>query len=417
MTPFSLDLIEYKPVRVPAQQISTDLGEKLWKTCETCGISLEFPSPKNRNHWELTSQGRIGRISVSPELSLNLRPKVPIQNLFRMVEYAYNLNNLRFLEGITSVESLEDFYQTLAQILAKNILDRTRKGLYHSYREHHDRRTTLRGRLDLDRHLRQPWTPALPCRYPHLTPDLPHNQILLWTLHQIRRHSILQQLPHSPAAATVRQAYRALHGSISLIPHTAHHCTQLPYDRLNQDYQPLHALCRFFLEQTGPSLNPGDRQMLPFLINMNELFEKFIAQWLQDKLKNPAKLDLPDLESHLGSLSLTFQPKKQLSPDHSIRPDLMLSDRATQTPRLVLDTKYKTPNQAKDITKADLYQAIAYATALNLSTACLIYPQPLSPPLALPVNSLQIHSLTFSLDGDLEANGKAFLQQLFSLPF
>jgi 5-methylcytosine-specific restriction enzyme subunit McrC len=46
----------------------------------------------------------------------------------------------------------------------------------------------------------------------------------------------------------------------------------------------MHALCRFFLECRGPGHETGDRKMIPFLVNMNNLYELFVARWLEKNL-------------------------------------------------------------------------------------------------------------------------------------
>ena len=54
-------------------------------------------------------------------------------------------------------------------------------------------------------------------------------------------------------------------------PVGADRCVGRTYNRLNADYEPMHALCRFFLENSGPAHARGDRSMLPFLVNMPRL--------------------------------------------------------------------------------------------------------------------------------------------------
>lgn len=54
----------------------------------------------------------------------------------------------------------------------------------------------------------------------------------------------------------------------SLMPCSANDTVGRFYNRLNVDYQPLHELCRFFLDQTGPSYTLGDYSMRPFLIKL-----------------------------------------------------------------------------------------------------------------------------------------------------
>jgi hypothetical protein len=112
-------------------------------------------------------------------------------------------------------------------------------------------------------HIRNLQRVALPCNFEEHTTDLEENQILLWTLTRILESGICTErsLPH------IRQARRALLGLTTLQPFSARACSDRLYNRLNQDYEPLHALCRFFLEHTGPTHWLGDRRMLPILIN------------------------------------------------------------------------------------------------------------------------------------------------------
>jgi len=74
------------------------------------------------------------------------------------------------------------------------------------------------------------------------------------------------------------------------------------------DYETSHALCRFFLEHTGPALGAGSHQVLPFLVNMARLFERFVAEWLRAHL--PEGLELQDQEDvptgELWGLSFTI---------------------------------------------------------------------------------------------------------------
>ncbi|MCK7536772.1 MAG: hypothetical protein MZV63_40325 [Marinilabiliales bacterium] len=63
--------------------------------------------------------GVVGHIPVTSELSLSLKPKVALKNLFHMLEHAYRLKSLRFLSGLMSRDSLAAYYQQLAKMLAR----------------------------------------------------------------------------------------------------------------------------------------------------------------------------------------------------------------------------------------------------------------------------------------------------------
>ena len=84
-----LPLTEYTPVKFPPETFSVSLGETLWRKYSS-QIAVDFPTPKTDGQWQLTSQGWVGFIPCSPEMGIALRPKVELENLFRMLEYAYN---------------------------------------------------------------------------------------------------------------------------------------------------------------------------------------------------------------------------------------------------------------------------------------------------------------------------------------
>jgi len=334
----------------------------------------------------------VGFIPLTPELGISLQPKVELKNLFGMLEYGYRLR-IRFLEGLWDSNSLEEFYERLANILARRVLDRGRKGFYRAYIPRNEKSGFIRGRMDLPAAIRRPWDTRIRCHYEEHTPDIPENQILAWTLSRIARSGACTER----VQPTIRRAYRALQWSVTMAPCGPDDCIGRRYHRLNDDYQPLHSLCRFFLEQSGPTHEMGDRKMLPFLIDMARLYEIFVAEWLKVHLPYP--------------FQLKSQERVVIGPNQEVRfdIDLVLYDVETGRARCVLDTKYK-----KSLTPApeDIAQVVAYADAKNCHDAILIYPTPLTDSLDVQVGDNRVRSLIFSINGDLDEAGNKFIEIL-----
>ena len=61
----------------------------------------------------------------------------------------------------------------------------------------------------------------------------------------------------------------------------------------------------------------------------------------------------------------------------------------------VIDTKYKLGDNPNN---NDIYQVIAYATALNCKNSLLVYPTTLNTPLACPVGSISCASMSVPMD-------------------
>lgn len=387
-----VELQEHAPLRLSSQTLSAAAGELLWQQYdrERGVINVDFPSPKTGNQWQITSRGWVGHLPLSPDLGFHLRPKVPLDNLFQMLEYAYRLQSFTVLDGLTASESVPDFYRRLARLLARRVLERGRNGFHRAYLARQERLPYVRGQLDLNRH--RPWTPTLACHYEEHTADIADNQILAWTLQIIAQSRLCDEATQ----LLVRRAYRSLNGHVSLIPFTAGACVDRFYTRLNQDYHPLHALCHFFLKHSGPGHRLGEHTMVPFLVNMSHLYEQFVAAWLEVNLPAPWTVRVQEQVTVGRQNELRFNV------------DLVLYDRHNQ-PRLVLDTKYKA---AERPASADVQQITTYARLRDCSEAILVYPQVPGTPLDVEVGDVRLRTLSFSLEGDLEAHGQAFLRAL-----
>lgn len=355
-------------------------------------LNIEFPTPKTDNKWKLTAQGWVRHIPVNSDLVIILNPKVSLSNLFRALEYAYRLPKQSFcffLKNWTLCESLNDFYGSLAKYLSFLILLRGKRGFYSAYEKKQEELSCIRGKIDIRKAATAPWKIKFDCEYQENTIDNFDNQILVWTLNCIARNPLCNdEILH-----TVKKAYRTLAGSVSitkLFPcEFSHHL----YNRLNQDYQQYHAICRFFLENSGPSHKIGSHNMLPFLIEMPRLYQLFVSEWLKEHL--PKGITLKSLERiSTGKEGVRFEI------------DLVLYNQKGKT-LCVLDTKYK-----KEWNQSDINQIRTYAGVKQCNYAVLIYPESPSRQLNTFIGRVKVQSLTFSLDGDFEKTGEIFLNEL-----
>ena len=387
-------LTEFTPTLLDRHALEMEEGEAIYNRFNG-KIEIDFPSPRTQGRWRLRSLGWVGLIPLSGSRRLVLAPKTPLGNLFRMLEYTYQLQSFELHKGTVESSSLDDLYQRLAAILAQRVLDRSRKGFHRAYVPESDRLPYLRGTLDIEQSIRAPWGVDLHCHYQEHTSDITENQILAWTLSVIAR----QQICTGEKLEAVRAAYRSLQGFATLRPFRTSDCVGRQYNRLTEDYQPLHSLCRFFLEHSGPTHESGDRQMLPFMVNMNRLYELFVAEWLRPNLPR--------------GFRLTAQEKVVLGPTDQLRLniDLVLSDAETESTLAVLDTKYK---KQKAPSPSDLNQIVAYAVATNCRQGVLIYPVAPERPFngSFGAGHINVRTMMFELDGDLELNGRRFLEQL-----
>jgi 5-methylcytosine-specific restriction enzyme subunit McrC len=186
----------------------------------------------------------------------------------------------------------------------------------------------------------------------------------------------------------------SLQGIASLQSFNFSECIGRLYNRLNGDYEVLHGLCRFFLEQSGPLHSTGDHTMFPFLIDVAHLYELFVAEWLREHLPTGYSLQI--------QANVNFSEANRLK----FIIDLVICDLETGRTLCVLDTKYKCPDTpAND----DISQVVTYAEIKQCSDAILVYPRDLDANLDERLGDIRVRNLTFKIDGDLEAAGQAFL--------
>lgn len=340
----------------------------------------------------IKSNGYIGYIPINEKYLIRIKPKVNVSNVFGMLEYAYKLESFELLQGLTKVESTQDFFENFVNILAKRILERNRKGLYSDYVERSDTLPCLRGRMKIlpttISMLRGATAPT--CEFEEHTSDLVENQILLWTLYQLRQF----QINREDVRCVVRKAYLELIHKTSLSQIEPNDCINRFYNRLNQDYKPLHGLCRFFLEHVGPAIERGNYDFLPFVIYMPRLFESFVAEWLQEKMP-------PE-----------YNVKSQYVIDYDtfeFRIDIVIVNAASGENLCVLDTKYKKSSTPEG---HDIQQILSYAYAMKTERAYLVFPSTLSTPLNRKVRDISVKSVVFDISKSPDEAGNEFLKEI-----
>jgi 5-methylcytosine-specific restriction enzyme subunit McrC len=386
-----IEMVEEMVKEIPADRFSEEEGLLLHRLYGK-QIGVEFPGPLIGENFRLRSRGFVGKFPLGRGVQLEVRPKVPVKNLFAMLEHAYGLERFDWEGKPVRIETIPQVFEFLASILARGTLARLQGGLFQEYVEREDEISWVKGRL-------QPPLPqrkieaTMRCRFSEQTEDLMENRILAWTLAQLRR------FPFSRAEVrgAVGRAGRLLAKRVTPTPVSPEDCQGRNYHRLNHDYRLLHGLCRFFLEQGGPALGEGRGELMPFSLHMPTLFEKFVAEWLREHLR----MDWVARIQHRVPL--------EGSPRLAFKVDLALEERGTGRIAAVLDTKYKRDFGPEE---RDIQQVVAYAVRMGTETAFLVYPTPDKGEQSLKVGPVQVHSLGFDLGGDFDRVGKEVVEKL-----
>lgn len=332
----------------------------------------------------LNSRQFVGLLTLPSGRQLECRPKVPAPNLFHMLAVAYDLPE-PFLDAPAEVHSVDHVLTVVASRFTTMIEERIDRGLYRAYVEEEGNLTTVRGRIVIAEDIRHNsiLRHRTYCRYTEYSWDVPENRVV---------RQVVRLLAGLGLPPKLRHRLRTLDSVMEEVTpgqYVAGDLNRFVYNRLNDDYRPIHRLCRFFLEAMSPSDRSGPFNFQGFLLDMNRLFERFVTQVLK------AQVPAPFTVHAQASTSL------DLAGEVCLRPDLLI--RHGHDTVLVGDCKYKRIETGEH-RHHDLYQLLAYCTALDVSQGLLIYPQHLAPVatgIAVRNSGVSMFEVVIDLSGDL----------------
>ena len=151
--------------------------------------------------------------------------------------------------------------------------------------------------------------------------------------------------------------------NVTPVSFSPHEVPEVAFDRLNAHYREVVALSRLVLRHQALELERGGTRAAGFLIDMNKVFQGFVTRALRESL-GVSDRTLRSDKSLPRRITLDERDRLRLEPD------LTWWDGSTCT--FVGDAKYKRVRDER-VPHADLYQILAYATALNLPGGLLIY--------------------------------------------
>ena len=309
------------------------------------------------NVYLLKPGSTVGAVEIG-DLSVLIRPKIGIPQLLSLTCYAMGVVKLQRLRLFDFREetALPD---TLALALASAARQAFRRGLLHGYRTEEETLYGIRGRIRFDEQLRRRFGVAVPVevRYDEFTHDILANRLVKAAAVQLGRMRLRSQAARSGLGWVA-----GMLNLVSLVEFSPGEMPAVTFDRLNDHYRGVVELSRLILRHSAFESDRGGVRTSGFLMNMNVLFQEFVTQALREALMVSDRT----LCSDRGLPTMTLDEAGGLR----LRPDLSWWEGGVC--RFVGDAKYKRVSDGH-VPNADLYQLLAYATALDLPGGMLIY--------------------------------------------
>lgn len=302
--------------------------------------------------WRVTASSYVGSLVVD-DVEFLVRPKISPENLFLLLEPGLPPEAWRQEEfGYTSAS---DLLPAVIGFFARTVETTLGRGVLRAYEAREEALVAMRGRVDMTAQFKRAGllTP-IACAYDDFTEDVAENRVLRAAIRLCLR------VPHvrpEDRQRLMRQLV-ALE-SVSDVSVRPDAVDSLHFTRLNQHYEPALGLARLVLGNLTLADARGSTSASSFMVNMNELFQRFVTERLRKVLR--------------GRLEVVDEPTVHLGIDRqvSMQPDLMFREPGSSV-RYVGDVKYKLSADARG-RSSDYYQLLAYTTAMDLPEGVLIY--------------------------------------------
>lgn len=350
--------IRLKEYQEREERLSEDELSALTREKKALGLSVEH---SGHGAYELRTSSKVGAVEVGG-LAVIIEPKIKIKQLISLACYAMARGRdgrIDFRGDFAYAEqsALPEF---LAQALASAAEKAFARGLLRGYVEREEALQTVRGRIRFDDQIRRRFGLPLPVevRYDEFTDDVLLNRLVKAANWRLRRAG-----PLSPGTRRRLGRIDALLDGVSLCRYPRNAVPEVKFDRLNRHYKDVVALARLILRYGAYEAERGEVRASGFTMDMNEVFQEFLTAALREKLAPYGG----KLRSDKGRSPAYLDEERRIA----LFPDLTWWEGERCV--FVGDAKYKSISNDERASNADLYQILAYATALDLPGGMLIY--------------------------------------------
>ena len=311
------------------------------------------PVAGKEGDYSLTPGSTVGTLEVG-DLSVFIRPKIGIPQLLSLVCYA--MSRLKLRRELFDYPREYALPDVLALALASAARRAFSRGLLHGYRTEEEALHTVRGRIRVGDQMRRKFemVPPVEVRYDEFTEDILANRLVKAATYRLAGLRLRWR-----ASRTGLGWVSEMLGNVSLVEFPPNSVPDVRFDRLNGHYGEVVALSRLILHHGAFQSGRGEVRASGFLLDMNSVFQEFVTQAMREALGVSGRV------FREGAIPSLDQGGRA-----GLRPDLTWWEGSYCT--FVGDAKYKNLT-GNSVPGADLYQLLAYVTALNLPGGLLVY--------------------------------------------
>ena len=262
--------------------------------------------------------------------------------------------------------------ETLIGIFAKRLLSELLKGTERNYVQQEENIRAFKGRLLINRHILKNTAhrERFYCHYDEFSEDTPLNRLFKSACR------VLLDIATTPLTQDSLRHCLLILDQVQDIALSADHMQEIVLDRRNERFRELYYFCRLILSGHSPTVSAGKQESFSLLFDMNKVFERFIAAFLQKRVmpNMPGYRLFPQARRNRRHLMKTDEEKGVLR----LEPDILIRD--PNGKYQVIDTKWKnvgtlTERAQGGVSGSDLYQLFAYTHRYGCGQSTLLYPK------------------------------------------
>ena len=339
-------------LREHGEPVDVEISDRVGIALRSSGLVTATPSLSN-GWWSVGPASKVGVAQVAG-VEIWVRPKLEIRRLFFLLGFAADHKVWR--EEDLGLSEDADLLNAIATAYARQADKATQQGLLQGYRIEEDALPVLRGRIRTAEQVSRRYGLAVPLevRFDEYGVDVPENQLLRGAA------EVLLRLP-GLGNATRQRLRRLVRSMADVTP--VRRGMPLPAwqpSRLNARYHLALRLAELVLRGGSVEQVTGTVMVNGFMLDMPKVFEDFLTAALGAALA-----------AYGGRCKAQDRWHLDEADQITMRPDIVWYDAAGAV-GAVVDAKYKA-EKPSGFPDADLYQMLAYCTALRLPRGHLVY--------------------------------------------
>lgn len=360
----------------------------------------------------------VGLIPLTPAITIDVRPKLPIGNFARVLDSARgSLTSITGVDRLYLAENLAS--NSVLEFLAANLLDALKPvqehGLLKDYIRISEMTSSPRGRINPSGTMARAWSRGqkhrVEAQFFEQTSNTAINRILKSALRMLLARMKLSGKNGRQLVSLVNRAYYEMPSSIGEMgPADFEHAKSALVSRLLPDSRAYYSraleIALLIISNRGISLQEHgiDVSLETFIVNFETMFEDYLLRVLEEKADPTAHRVRSGNASGKKPL---FDDRK----DPPAQPDIVITSLATGK-KLIAEVKYK-----EKPTREDYNQAITYAVSYRSDRVILVHQNKPGAATGLrrigTMNGIVLDSYAFDLSkADLGSEEDAFAVEL-----